>query len=528
MTDLNDYSNLDPRGYYILKARKAESVAQGAEWLAYQIFGFQNIGSWAFALDPLSGFRKSGQQATPVNRTRKFSGYGTPNTLKSLTVKRTITGDMPLNLTTPDPFDRVPYSERVTASSRVVASITTQPLVQGEILDTTYRTRPLGSVDGEFELWKPQIRARGGVHFTVQENDTYQYNPAYARIRVANVVDTSFVGPCATISALTVSNLRAGMKTQLLSDMGDNVLSMLSRTVPNRRIFSLARYFGELKDIPRTIAGRLETLVAARKSVVTATRKRGARQLAAEYVSYQFGWEQLYKDIVKLVNYPEQFAKKLNFLMRRNGKLTTLRFEMDLPPRTVASPPAFVMYMLEGESQKSLTHEAVTFNKLRLAVNVLVDFPRLDVPEFRRALYLHDLGVNPTPEDVYNLVPWTWLIDWFTGIGDYVAAYDNVNQDPDLINYGFVTGISTLRSRSVHCVKRVCTNIVSVTPPVPAWTQTTVMPNEITREARLDATLQIRRTLTSAYGVKPSWDFGSLSDYQLSILGALFYLQSPK
>jgi hypothetical protein len=34
-------------------------------------------------------------------------------------------------------------------------------------------------------------------------------------------------------------------------------------------------------------------------------------------------------------------------------------------------------------------------------------------------------GFQPTPSLIYNLTPWTWLIDYFTNLGD---LYDNLSR----------------------------------------------------------------------------------------------------
>jgi hypothetical protein len=33
-------------------------------------------------------------------------------------------------------------------------------------------------------------------------------------------------------------------------------------------------------------------------------------------------------------------------------------------------------------------------------------------------------GLNPTPSAVYKAIPWTWLVDWFSNIGDVIANLD--------------------------------------------------------------------------------------------------------
>jgi hypothetical protein len=118
---------------------------------------------------------------------------------------------------------------------------------------------------------------------------------------------------------------------------------------------------------------------------------------------------------------------------------------------------------------------------------------------------------------LYNLVPWSWLVDWFTGLGNYVEVIDIINTDKSLINWGVFTGITkgeitTTRSwRSDDYWER---RINSVTSQ--SWTQ-----RYKSHTSKLNYILQIRRNVTSAYDVKTILEPSSLSLYQQSILAAI-------
>lgn len=533
MTTKEDITNpwdpyrLDPKKFYILRAQELALKAEGVEALAYRIFGTQVMGSIAFAVDPLRGFRRVGKQATPTNRSQKFTAYGTPNVSKRIQKTNTILGVQPPDLSTPDPFDRIAYSES-SSSSSTTTTAGTQGLIQGEILDTTFKSRPLGSLHGEFELWKPRVICKTRSRTTWSESVVETTSPAKVRNRTATVGIKYFSGPSSRVIVADVNAKRATMKTNLLGLMGSNVIPMLNTINPQRRIFSLAYSVGELKDAHLLLKNKLEYLMYLRKGALTKKASKLSRHAAQEYVSYKFGWAQMFQDIDRLVHYPERFAKKVNFLMRRNGELTTLRAERELLPVPDASPPAFAHYLFTGESVDSTTLEAEVQNTLKLVVKTVIDMPRLEVPKVRDTLWYGNLGVTPTPEDVYNLVPWSWLIDWFTGLGDYVQMYDTVNFDPKLVDYGFITGISTLRAKSVLVTRDPSVTSRKVLPPIDAPTFTDTNLGIQTSEGRLEATLHIRRSLTSAYGVKPAWNLGLFSGAQLTILGALFHMKTPQ
>jgi len=176
----------------------------------------------------------------------------------------------------------------------------------------------------------------------------------------------------------------------------------------------------------------------------------------------------------------------------------------------------------------TISREATVTTELRLVVRATIDFPRVLTPVLRDEKIAKEMGLWLTPEDLYNLVPWSWLVDWFSGIGDYVKAYDNVNIDPELVETGFITGESLYQLRSTQVTEAVSSRSFLNTPPVPGILHKEEFRNRINREARLECTTQIRRSVISAYGVKPAWELTGLSDFQVSILGALLYIQKPE
>ena len=54
--------------------------------------------------------------------------------------------------------------------------------------------------------------------------------------------------------------------------------------------------------------------------------------------------------------------------------------------------------------------------------------------KMKRAL----LGLNPSPSVVYNAVPWTWLIDWFTNVGNLIENVEPGVADRLAADYFYV------------------------------------------------------------------------------------------
>ncbi|DAD50837.1 maturation protein [ssRNA phage SRR5466727_9] len=522
---LSSQGPLDPLGFYRLKVGILADNSAGLENLAYRIFGSDLIGSVALAINPLRQFLVADEKVSPVNRTRTFTAMGTPWARKKRHREIQIIGRSPPDVSTPNAFDRMTYSETVTVPSNTTTNLTSQSQVKGTVKDTTYRSRPIGNDQGEFELWKPRVRCPPATRNRVSlESNVYTTAGGYTyRSRDAEFMSDFTVGPAGYISPTSVDTLYSSERTLLLQKMSENALSMAARLSPARKEFSIGRSVAELRELPKSIKATAEAWLLARETLSRkqklATRK--GTSAPGEYVNISFGWLPIYRDIVTMLSLPERISRRVNRLMYRNGLDNTFRTGFSLGSSPVSSPPSFTFDLLQGESLVGIGTHGSREIELRGMINAGLRFPAIALPVLQRQLMRQAWGLYPDPEDVYNLVPWSWLVDWFTGLGDYVDAFNIVNRDPSIINFGFITGVSTGYIDTVQTSKATRIQKVSITPPVPATVFTENIVENKVRTGRLEWKLQIRSTFGSAYGLRPSNDLQLFSGDQLTILGAI-------
>lgn len=156
--------------------------------------------------------------------------------------------------------------------------------------------------------------------------------------------------------------------------------------------------------------------------------------------------------------------------------------------------------------------------ELRLLVSCIFSFPEVGVPALRRELLLRKWGAVPNLVDVYNLVPWTWLIDWFTGLGNYINLIDVINTNTSIINYGMITAVGrgTVRTHFRSYYDNSKTVAITGFPTVTTYDRVTN-----NHESVLSFKTQIRKDLTRSFGVPTTLEPGTLSPYQQSIIGAI-------
>jgi hypothetical protein len=526
--------SLDPHKLYEEQRIKAKANQAGVGRLVFELIPFSFIRSFALAIDPMKKFRAAPVKITPVNRTRKREVQSVLDERKYKLIRDRIAWQSFIWSTMGGPSGLFCYSPPVrnpSSGTSVIetATFTKQPASITTTKDTTSRTRPYGSDFGEFE------------HFDYTIESPVLNWSWYEKIHVSNTMDcnselteyndyyrTQNSGPAGFMSKSSLDALQTSEKAELETIMQQKALGLISRTVPMSRRYSAFRNVAELKDLPKSILSLKRTIENFNRQIGILSPKdhanlrkylnqRGSRDIPGEYVSYHFGWRQIYNDVMDLLAKPIRATNEVNRLMRRSGQPTTFRTISKFAGKTTNTPAFEYYFRIETGYGGTYATEHRRRHELRCVVNATFDFPKLNVPKFKQQLFLHKLGVNPMPTDLYNLVPWSWLLDWFTGLGNYVEAIDIINTDRSLINWGLLTGITkgeitTLRSFKTSSFDDRQVNGVRLK---------TTAKQPYNHTSKLLYTYQLRKNVTSAYDVKTILEPSSLSLYQQSILSAI-------
>jgi hypothetical protein len=523
---------MDPHKFYEYTIQERSQTATGLEGFLYQIIPWSVIRSFAIAIDPFYQFKVAPGTITPANRIR------TRDVLSALDTQR-------LNVrrrhffscrTMSDPNNGFfPGAYTCVAPTNEVAQtvLSPQEKLPSKSSDTTKRTRLVGSDQGEFEKFKHTLAVPGRDVFSSSFID--QYYTVFFPIRDNSGQywhDT--VTTAATLSKAALDDIVSGERSAVQECMADHALAMYKDTNPQFRGLSIFRDIVELKDLPRTVLTLKNTLAhlseLARSLPISESLKRklfaqttSVSDIPKEYLSYHFGWKLLYKSILDVLQKPAKISRQIDFLIRRSGKATTYRTSKKFLSARSGSIPSFVYdpSLMRNEGPRPgvpLTASRIEREiELKLVINTTFDFPTLNRPKFAHDLFMDKLGLYPRPTDLYNLVPWTWLVDWFTGLGNYVEVIDEINRDQSLINWGFLTGISTGSLTTEH-TSRVFSNRY-------LWINNALTYSENYRNVGHSSVLhwsfQLRKDLATVMSVKTTANPASLTPYQQSIIGAL-------
>ncbi len=523
---------LDPHMLYEYTAYMRSKTADGLEGFLYKLIPYQYMSSIAFAIDPLAEFRNPLGKISPRVRSRV-------RILRSLLHESSIVYGTKIN----EGYNTLRVAGHDTSYMQLLSHLDLSQarvkLPQQDIsdtsLDTISKLRPPGSELGEFELFKSELQSSPREYHIYNQTDIVnQIDPQPwppQRSSSTSRIDRHVSPMAATLSSSTSDLLKADAMATANGLIDSNLLNMLKYTDPNTPQYTLFRNIVELKDVSRSVISLQQTALDLYKLGKTLNVEKvsklvhnlqvSLKHIPDEYLSYTFGWRQLYNDTMSLLTSPAKVAKRINYLILRNGKDSSHRVKRDivLPNLVVPSGFNYSFGSVAEETNPTTRHRVERSAQLRLVVNSNFEFPPADLPEFGNRKFLELMGVRPTLMDLYNLTPWTWLFDWFTGFGDYLQIVMKINSDPNLVNWGLITCKVTgeLITDMQSEINQTRSMKVNTAAAVVQLSKT-----RMTHQSRYPYEYLIRKSVSSAQpSIKTFADPSTLSGYQQSVLGAL-------
>lgn len=175
------------------------------------------------------------------------------------------------------------------------------------------------------------------------------------------------------------------------------------------------------------------------------------KKVADDFLNQQFGWVPFLNDLLKFNTVVNEYHDIIAKLENRNDRW--VRRRVPLIGDSITTP---IHNALGNKCLPMVLHDsyyvvppsyAVTEIK-ETSVTAVGKF-RFYRPEFAKGpdeisqwnqamQFITVSGLRPTPANVYKAIPWTWLIDWFSNVGDYVEHLNDIWIDSVVAEYCFV------------------------------------------------------------------------------------------
>lgn len=291
--------------------------------------------------------------------------------------------------------------------------------------------------------------------------------------------------------------------TAALNQLG---ATAIANCEPTKSAANVTTFLGEL------LKDGLPSLVGASlwKDKTDAARKAGS-----EYLNVQFGWQPLVSDIRKFADAVKHADTILDQYERDAGQVVRRRFSFPTTKEVITN-----LAGVNNVNATTLDGNAYFVKTPTGNVRVVREIERRRwfsgaftyyIPsdydsrsQLRKYALLADklIGLELTPETIWNLAPWSWAIDWFSNAGDVLHNISAFATGGLVMRYGYMMEHTTV------------TDTISLTPAslVPEAAGCTVGPLVFVTETK-------RRIKANPFGFGVSWD--GLSSFQLSILAAL-------
>lgn len=222
------------------------------------------------------------------------------------------------------------------------------------------------------------------------------------------------------VPSLLQSDLRAHFCPNIPYDSFTNIVA---RTNPSRPTASLPTFIGELKDLPDMIrhVGR---------TVLTAGRKGSLSpgKLAGHYLFWEFGMAPMISDIRKLTDFQNNVArrsKELDSLYRHGGLRRKIRGQESSVSQSGTSSPAESSIGLSCGFRYTALSKRKTWYTIRWLPTAPPTFHNQKEMRALARNLAYGLNAQALTLTAWELLPWSWLIDWFAGLQDYLQAHLN-------------------------------------------------------------------------------------------------------
>ncbi len=284
-------------------------------------------------------------------------------------------------------------------------------------------------------------------------------------------------------------------------------VQLRSVTNPSRPKVDAYAFIFELRELPSLLFGAgLSNLTRVGGN----SRKLPLpKQFAKNTIEWHFGWKPLVQDYLKLIDFAYHTQRRMHLLSRMRDEGSVIR-KTKLWSGTAVETPNNIVVSNSAPSAFYSTHKCVSRSTTKNVWGYTKWSPsssfRLNLRDdtflMKQARGLA-LGINDSISfaTIWQVLPWSWLADWFTDIGSWLTAHrNNVPITCDVIR-----GCETTSTEEVYVLES---------------SNFGLEPGSHTCTVKL--VTKSRFGLSAAF---PSFDFDILSASQLNILANLAVLK---
>lgn len=311
----------------------------------------------------------------------------------------------------------------------------------------------------------------------------------------------------------------------------DNYATLYKRARPGNPVADMGQFLIELRDLPQL---PFRSLLGKRPKRGFLPYRNGKfpiqeiprflknalgnyRALGSEYLNVVFGWAPFVRDLQKMYNLWQTIDKRMAQLVRENGKYIRRKATLTNDVTTTQTGQVYTFpyaNVLGAPPTYATGTTAYTVTTRTIDHMWFSGSFRYYIPDVGSSLWTARakaalFGALPTPELLWEVLPWSWLIDWFANVGDVLSNASTNAVDNLTLRYSFVMKHTSVETHAKSFVFHTAS-----TSPNDSWPRV-----ETTYNTTKLVESKLRRGGGNPFGLDVQ--LPSLSTYQLGILAAL-------
>lgn len=240
----------------------------------------------------------------------------------------------------------------------------------------------------------------------------------------------------------------------LLKNLDSYGVEGFKRARPDAPLFSFANSLYELREVPKMLKEKTIALLQAmygpnprhwvrRRKARRRWYNRQARRspdfmrrVSDDYLAIELGWIPLYSDIKNFIWAFNNLDRRLKDLLRNAGKPVRRKRDLreaQVTSRTISSvnhgtpwnpniAQSFVTQCYANSDATTVETEDI-YDEIYFIGQFRYTLPKLvKTKQGIRALGYRMMGIQLDPLTLWNALPWSWLADYFTNLGDTIDS----------------------------------------------------------------------------------------------------------
>lgn len=212
----------------------------------------------------------------------------------------------------------------------------------------------------------------------------------------------------------------------------------------------LGVFLGEIREVPKMLR---DTALFFRNSWNSAKSGRFTKHAANSWLGANFGWLPFVSDLRKFATVTKNLDKSIQQLRRDNGRWIKRARTVEEVQETVSDTgwvtgynhAPFLQISFYKTPANAFRREVVERSaKFWFEARFKYWIPNIGTYAWKRKAIRKLYGASLNPELVWQLTPFSWLVDWCSNVGDVISNLDNNLAENLVAKYAYIMGTQRL------------------------------------------------------------------------------------